>query len=78
MGVRVVDSLEGGGKYGDEIVEIMDKLKPFAAILIVQDGPKGSGFSVAAQDVRFVQMLPRVLRLVADDIEKQNKAAEQQ
>lgn len=68
--MKINDSAEGPGKYGDEATEIMKKTKARTVLLIVENGNKGSGFSVITRDhsVRF--LIPTILRHMADEIEQ--------
>lgn len=64
----------GGGKYDEELNELVAKLKPkdipseFGVMLVVLGGPKGTGFSVAG-NVLFLAAIPSALRFVASQIE---------
>lgn len=58
----------GPGKYDPELTEIMKQVKPEGAILIVNGGIKGSGFS-AQGNIQFHSAIPNALRQVADQIE---------
>jgi hypothetical protein len=61
----------GPGKYDDACTAARIATQARAAVLIVTDGNRGSGFSVQAHDPAFVLALPMLLRRVADDIEAQ-------
>jgi len=64
------------GKYSDECAALLAMLGAEVALLVVRGGPKGDGFSLAIDQRKAIvpQVLanvPRVLRSVADAIERQ-------
>jgi hypothetical protein len=59
----------GAGKYDAICTAVREETKANTVILLILDGVKGSGLSVQAP--LGIQMnLPRILRDVADDIER--------
>ena len=54
----------GAGKYDAEVTELMDKLRPRSVILVVIDGPKGSGFSAHMTFPDLIRM-PEMLEAIA-------------
>jgi hypothetical protein len=64
------------GNYDEQVEQIFIQLKaPALVLLIVLEGPLGSGFSVSG-DAQRVGAIPGILRRIADDIE-QNLEAQQ-
>lgn len=60
----------GAGKYDDLCTKALIETEGDAVLLIVLGGSKGAGFSVATTDVGLLLGLPRILREVAAEIEK--------
>lgn len=60
-----------GGKYDAPCALVRDATQAAGCLLIVIGGSGGSGFSVSATR-EVIDALPRVLRAVADDIERQH------
>jgi hypothetical protein len=63
------------GKYGDECAEAMAGTEAEAVLLIVKNGKKGDGFSLAVDPkrvdlVQIIASVPSVLRSVALAIER--------
>lgn len=58
----------GPGKYDELCTLVREKAGARAAIVIVVDGDKGTGFSAQGTEV-VVTKLPAVLRILADKIE---------
>src|ERR1019366_9029846 len=58
----------GPGRYDDTLTRARQSCGATSAVLIVLDGPLGSGFSVQATAEQTMK-LPAVLRMVADGIE---------
>lgn len=75
--MKINDGAEGPGKYGDEATEILKKTKARTVLLIVENGNKGSGFSVVTRDQSVRFRIPHILRLMADEIQKGIDAAKQ-
>jgi hypothetical protein len=66
------------GKYDNELEEIFAKLRaPRLALLFIAGGPKGDGFSVCGE-AALVSEIPRILRQVAKNIEKQIERVREQ
>lgn len=69
----------GKGKYGDICEEIVQRLNAKGVVLIIVDGPKGSGMSLSAPvwEVagysELIQKLPDLLRSIAESIDGQRK-----
>ena len=61
--------MEGPGKYDDICTMVRENTQATGAIVIVVDGNKGSGFSVQTISPDFANILPKILRLMADDLE---------
>lgn len=61
--------MRGAGVYDDLCTEAREKSAAEGAMLVIIEGTRGSGFSVQAPPV-VIFTLPHVLRLVADQIEK--------
>lgn len=62
----------GAGRYDDALTLALRDCGARIGILIVGDGESGPGFSVQA-DLGSLLLLPKVLRTVADSIEKDLK-----
>jgi hypothetical protein len=65
----------GPGKYDDVCTELRDKTKAEAAIIIVIEGEKGSGFSCQAP-LPVLAGLPAMLRSMARQIEADQQAGQ--
>lgn len=61
--------MEGPGKYDDICTIVRENTQALGAIIIVIGGNKGSGFSVQTISPNFASKLPKILRLLADDLE---------
>ena len=62
------------GKYGAECEELIIRTRSRGVLLIVIDGDRGSSFTVAdSTGGEVTSEVPRILRLVADDIEAQQR-----
>jgi hypothetical protein len=67
----------GTGKYADLCQQVLEKSKGQAAVLIVVEGSESTElslreeFSLAGKAI-YVTRLPKVLRWIADEIEKNN------
>jgi hypothetical protein len=59
----------GPGKYDELCTYVMEQAQAYGAVVIVFGGEKGPGFSVQAP-LNVCATLPRILRALADDIEK--------
>jgi hypothetical protein len=59
----------GPGKYDYEATKVMLSADAKAAIIIVLDGNRGSGFSCQFSDPLLMETVPEILRRVADQIE---------
>lgn len=66
------------GKYTDDCDKVQEQLHADCVCLIVLNGPRGHGFAVNATDPVAVLKLPEILRSVADDIDEQQRKAQQQ
>lgn len=64
--------MRGPGKYDDALTVAREMCGSDAAILIVQRGNKGPGFSVQA-DAGLIRAIPAMLRIVAHEIEEDLK-----
>lgn len=62
----------GAGKYDEACTAAREATRGQAVALIVVAGRRGSGFSVQCDDRQFLQVLPDVLRVMADQIEADN------
>jgi hypothetical protein len=62
------------GRYDDDVEEMVKKHKATAVLLVVLEGDKGDGLSVSITDPRLLDLIPSILRHVADDIEERSKA----
>lgn len=69
--------MNGPGKYDKITTTVMLALEAKAVVLIVIGGPKGNGFEVQTTNSEFGQrlnqVLPAMLRDMADQIEKDNQ-----
>lgn len=64
------------GKYDQFAINLIFETKAAAAIVLVIGGDKGDGMSVAAADLTALEMLPIMLRELADGIERDSKKAD--
>ena len=60
----------GPGKYDELASYVRERAEALAAIVIVIGGNKGSGFSVQSTGEDLTSTLPKLLRGMADQIEK--------
>jgi len=60
----------GPSKYDEIATVARESAKAAGVILIVLDGEHGSGFSLQTHDLRLVTSTPKILRDLADSIEK--------
>lgn len=60
----------GPGKYDDKLTVALDGES--SGILMIMAGPKGPGFSCQCTPEQF-ERLPKVLRMLADEMEADNK-----
>jgi hypothetical protein len=62
----------GAGKYDKECTIILHELDAAAVLLMVMEGNRGNGFSVAGDPSRGLWLwdMPRILREVADEIDR--------
>ena len=60
----------GPGKYDDLATIVREQAAAEGVIVIVVNGAAGNGFSVQARTPDIAALLPRLLRLVADEIER--------
>lgn len=63
---------QGPGKYDDLCTQVREQAKADGAVLMILGGEYGNGFSVQADFLAMLQ-LPSVLRMMADQIEKDTK-----
>lgn len=62
------------GKYGPEAEELLKRTGAKAVLVMIVGGDRGSGFTVAeTTGGAFTKDAPRILRLIADDLEAQRK-----
>ncbi len=59
----------GPGKYDEMCVKALVETEATCVVLIVLGGKDGSGFSVNSIDASVPDLLPKMLRQVADQIE---------
>lgn len=64
----------GKGIYGDECDEMQERTKAQTIVLVIIDGKKGSGFSMNSTDQSMHLKLPGMLRLMADEIERDGES----
>lgn len=62
--------LNGPGKYDDLATIIREKAGAETVMVIVINGNKGDGFSVQSTDRRTLPLLPKVLRVTAEEMER--------
>lgn len=61
----------GKGAYDVECNEMRDRTKADVAVLVILGGERGSNFSITAiPDPGAVRQVPRVLRQIADNVDK--------
>jgi hypothetical protein len=60
----------GPGKYDDLCTTVRESAEADAALVIILNGRKGSGFSIQTADLRVLADLPALLRSTADQIEQ--------
>ncbi len=60
----------GPGKYDDACTEAREMTAADLVLLVVMGGASGHGFSVQCVDPIMLQQVPELLRLIADQIEK--------
>ncbi len=60
----------GPGKYDELTTWVREKTNGETVVVIVIGGARGSGFDVQSTKPMHLTILPRVLRDVADEIEK--------
>lgn len=58
----------GPGKYDDLCTLVRDQAEARAAIVIVIEGNRGTGFSLQTTDPNVIRALPELLQLVAHQI----------
>ena len=63
----------GAGKYDDLCTKVRIEAKAKTAIIIIDGGTKGGGFSVQTTDLSVNFKLPALLRNIADEIENSFK-----
>lgn len=66
----------GPGKYDPECTEVRDKTQANGVVLMIFGGNRGHGFSVIS-DLETLLTLPKRLRYMADQIEKDTPTATQ-
>jgi hypothetical protein len=67
--------LNGPGKYDEEVRLVQKATDAALVLLVVVGGDRGTGFSVAAIDPKFVQNVPDVLDVVSAKIREQVNAS---
>jgi hypothetical protein len=65
---------EGAGKYNQACNTARLSTGARCIVLIIFDGNRGDGFEVQTTDVDSAYQLPETLRLIADQIDRDNKA----
>jgi len=60
----------GPGKYDDLCTTVRESVEADAALVIIINGRKGSGFSLQTADLGVLADLPATLRRTADQIEQ--------
>jgi hypothetical protein len=65
----------GPGKYDVECTAARESTRAVAAILIVVEGDRGTGFSVQTLEPDLLRVLPTMLELMAADIRADAKRA---
>lgn len=73
--MRVPNEQGNLGRYDEECTKLIKEFEARGVLLIVLDGKRGTGFSMSTGDINLATAVPRILRQVADDIERQNKKA---
>jgi hypothetical protein len=74
--MRLPNEQGGMGKYDGTCESVSIALGvPDAVLLIVLNGPQGSGFSLTTKSLAFTKDIPAILRAIADGIEEQNRQA---
>ena len=61
------------GKYDEACTQARLATNAVGVLLMVIDGDKGTGFSVQTLEPRLLHTLPTILRITADEIERQNR-----
>ena len=64
-------SAPGAGPYDAEATAAREACGARGVVLMVRDGKHGDGFEVQMSDPRDLRALPRVLRDLADQVERQ-------
>jgi hypothetical protein len=64
----------GAGKYGDLAMFVQEQTNAKAVVVAVVHGDKGHGFEVVSAIPNFDKEVPALLRGIADEIEKDQKA----
>jgi len=63
----------GSGKYDGEATWVQARTQATGVLLMIVDGNKGNGFSLASYDIQatleITLSLPKLLRMMADQIE---------
>lgn len=65
--------LNGPGKYDDLASLIREQAKAETVMVIVINGDKGHGFSVQSHNPEMLPVLPKILRDVAEEMERDLK-----
>lgn len=61
---------KGPGKYDDLTTYVREQADATVAIVIVGGGTHGDGFSIQALDPSCLVSVPAILRMMADEIER--------
>jgi hypothetical protein len=61
------------GKYDEACTQARIATRAVGVLLVVIEGDKGTGFSVQTHDKEVLHVLPAILRLTADEIERENR-----
>jgi hypothetical protein len=64
----------GAGRYNDVVTWVREHTDGDLVALIILGGPKGPSFEVQTRDPALEVMLPGVLRVMADQIERDIRA----
>ena len=63
--------MKGPGKYDDICTIVREKTQASSMVVIIFDGNKGHGFSAQSELPDFDDLLPSILRSMADDLENE-------
>lgn len=63
--------MKGPGKYHNEASLLASLTQAHAVAIIVIDGNRGHGSSLVATDEEYMRELPKILRMLADQIDNE-------